>query len=746
MEITVEAAITKTLILGVDLIIQIEIRETNLLELSLEETEVVKVVEITAKAGLIISQKRGGRKSNSPTRKGRSGKTSTSEDLKMIVSLPRYEGGSIEDHLRELFRISENNIKVKMSEREYKTYICHHVAKGEKCPEMEKYGKCSYAHSCDEQSFLANGEVYQMMVKSEGVFPAFIKEVSDRISDISNYKLLHNFWCHWTGYIDKDTHKIKEEKGRCEWIPFGTFSNPEPNTFMSLLLPSNWGNKMYFDNFKGTLASRDLSSILIELVANEKERQDFMKESFSHELYKIILSFDNSKECKVFLNDILASLEEYSDEDKIRFFSTAASYISTLIIKKHVSSKSEDAANEVLTVRKNNPYSFDESKKWKQNYEDLKSQFDDIISDISNKGFNGTKRKVLVEKLKKIHEENISCFVDWNNGNNNIHLDFCIDDYLFSVLDKKKKISSKETLSFLIDYICNKIINRKELENSIKEFKESKNSLPKKKEFVSSSKMEMKIKAIRDANISKFKALVKRYRIMDPELFEFLSGAPLKIAEEEQRKSRICPKYRTYLTRKLLGDELTDIYCSNIKEKRDVDRFKCSCNGGINCKHGLHLDAFICKKVPVDYETFVGEADDVTESLRIDIPKTYNPYTNPKIESTEINKLFIEGRNLFSIEDYNQVRELLKSGSSEDKLVEDIKNKLDSKIRDAFKCYKIDLKYRFVNSVKNINSEQIRNEGKIEKSTFKRWNIIQNERFELLNMFNNLRHLEKTQV
>ena len=68
-----------------------------------------------------------------------------------------------------------------------------------------------------------------------------------------------------------------------------------------------------------------------------------------------------------------------------------------------------------LTVRKNNPYSFDESKKWKQNYEDLKSQFDDIISDISNKGFNGTKRKVLAEKLKKIQEENISCFVDWNN-------------------------------------------------------------------------------------------------------------------------------------------------------------------------------------------------------------------------------------------------------------------------------------------------------------------------------------------
>ena len=120
------------------------------------------------------------------------------------------------------------------------------------------------------------------------------------------------------------------------------------------------------------------------------------------------------------------------------------------------------------------------------------------------------------------------------------------------------------------------------------------------------------------------------------------------------------------------------------------------------------------QKVPVDYETFVGEADDVTESLRIDIPKIYNPYTNPKIESTEINKLFIEGRNLFSIEDYNQVRELLKS-EVQDKLVEDIKNKLDSKIRDAFKCYKIDLKYRFVNSVKNINSEQIRNEGKSKR-------------------------------
>ena len=653
----------------------------------------------------------------------------------MITILPPFDKISIEDHLAELFRISKNNIKVKMNNGEYKTFICQKVARGEKCPDMENHGKCSYAHSCNEQSFLVDGMVYQMMVSSKGFFPSFIKEVSDRICDISNHKLLYNFWSHWTGYIDSDTHKIRDY--RCEWIPFGSFTNPEPNTFMSLLLPNNWGNKLIFDNFKGTLASRDLSSILIDLVQDEKERRLFMENSFSRDLYKIVISFDDSKECKKFLNDILTSLEDYSDKEKIEFFEKVASNMSTFFVKK----KNRD--NDI-SVRKNNPYTFDEDKPFRDNVNELKDQFKDIISDIRGRETSDSRKRHMIRKVNEMQEDIIGDLINWKNPNNGIHLGFCTEDFLISILDKRD-ITPIETLNFFIDYICNKIINRKMICNSIKEFKEKKNKSPKKKKIISSSQEEMRTKSARDANVRKFKNNVKRYRVMNPELFEFLSVNSIKIAEEERRRSRICPKYRTYLTRKLLGDELSDVYCSNLKEKREIDRFKCSCNGGINCRLGLHLDAFTCKSVPVDHLTPIGEADDVTESLRLTIPRSYNPYTNPSIKSSndKINKVFIEGRNLFSIDDYSDARKKLLSGYSEDQLVEDIKNNLDEKIRSAFKRYQINLKYKFVNSEKNINSEQIRQESAIEKSTFKRWNTIQNNRHDLVNFFANLKYLKE---
>ena len=108
----------------------------------------------------------------------------------MIVSLPRYEGGSIEDHLRELFRISENNIKVKMSEREYKTYICHQRSKRENVQKWKNMANAVML-TCDEQSFLANGEVYQMMVKSEGVFLLLLKKqvIGFQISPIISFSI-----------------------------------------------------------------------------------------------------------------------------------------------------------------------------------------------------------------------------------------------------------------------------------------------------------------------------------------------------------------------------------------------------------------------------------------------------------------------------------------------------------------------------------------------------------------------------
>ena len=679
--------------------------------------------------------RRGGGSGDRGDGGGRDRSNSSSRYLKMITTLPPFDGNSIEDYLDDLYRISANNIKVKMSMGLYKTFICQNVARGEECPDMKKYGKCRYAHSCDEQSFLVNSMVYQMMVRSEGVFPSFIKEVSDRISDISNHKLLQNFWRHWTGYIDSDSHKIRDE--RCEWIPFGSFSDTEPDTFMSLLLPHNWGNRLIFDNFKGTLASRDLSSILIDLVQDEEERRKFMKDSFSHELYKVVISFDDSKECKEFLNYILNSLEDYTDKEKIEFFTKVASCMSTFVVKKKSSDDNE------VSIRKDNPYAFDEKMKFRDNVSQLKGQFDDIKSDIKESETSDSKKRHMIQKINRIQEEIIGDLINWKNPNNKSHLGFCVEDFLISILNKRKKITPIETLNFLIDYICNKIINRKMISDSIKEFKEKKSKSPKRKEMVSSTQMEMKIKAIRDANVRKFKDLVKRYRVMNPELFEFLSGNAFKIAEEEQRRSRICPKYRTYLTRNLLGDNLSDIYCSNLKDKRQVDRFKCSCNGGINCKHGLHLDAFTCKNIPVDHLTPIGEADDVSKSLMLNVPDSYNPYSNPSIDSKEINKLFIEGRNMFSIDDYADARKKLQSGYPEDQLVDDIKNDLDAKIRSAFQRFQISLKYKFVNSEKNINSEQIRQEGTIEKSTFKRWNTIQNDKHELLNLFANLEYLKE---